>query len=345
MDPSQGSVPFLLAVQAELFDKLGSLPSQDPDREPRTARLLGVSDLSQRIVDAMNAIHGVHPGFRAVHAKGSCCRGTFVASQEAARICNAPHFQGDELPVTVRFSSGSGKPTRADGARDERGMAVKFHLPDGRSTDIVSLTLPVFFVRTPEDFLAFLEAQRPDPDTGKPDLDRVGEFINAHPETQKATMFVMTNESPASVAGCTFNAIHAFRLTGADGTERFVRYSWLPETAPSTLTDAETRALGRNYLHEELERRLSAQTVGYTLLFQIAEPGDDPNDPTTPWPEEREKVEAGRLTLTEFVGQECEGMIFDPGRLIEGIERSDDAILHARSGAYSVSFERRTATR
>ena len=75
---------------------------------------------------------------------------------------------------------------------------------------------------------------------------------------------------------------------------------------------------------------------------QLAEGDDDTTDPTTPWPEDREVVSLGRMTLTEFAGAECDGMIFDPGRLPEGIERSEDPILHARSPAYSVSFERRT---
>ena len=301
-----------------------------------------MSNLAENIVNAMNAIHGSHPGFRAVHAKGSCCRGSFTATEDAGRLCIAPHLQGEELPVTVRFSSGSGKPTRADGARDERGMAVKFHLPDGTTTDIVSLTLPVFFVKTPEIFLEFLEAQRPDPSTGKPDLDRVGEFINDHPETQPATMFVMFNESPASFAGCTFNAIHAFRLTDPAGTERFVRYRWIPKTPAATLTDEETRALGKNYLHDELQNRLRSEAIEYELRFQFAAADDDPNDPTTAWPEDRETVSAGRMRRTDFVGNECDGMIFDPGRLVAGIARSDDPILHARSDAYSVSFARRT---
>ena len=146
-----------------------------------------VDDLSERIVDALNAVHGVHTGFRAAHAKGSCCRGSFVAAAEASGLCVAPHLQGAEVPVTVRFSNGSGRPTRADGARDERGMAVKFHLPDGRTTDIVSLSLPVFFVRTPEDFLAFLDAQRPDPATGKPDLEKVQAFIEGEAAARRAT--------------------------------------------------------------------------------------------------------------------------------------------------------------
>lgn len=301
-----------------------------------------VTDLSERIVDVMNAIHGVHPGFRAVHAKGSCCRGTFAATREARRLCRAAHLSGEEVSVTVRFSSGSGKPTRADGAHDERGMAVKFHLADGTTTDLVSLTLPVFFTRTPDVFLELLEVQRPDPDTGKPDIARIMAFADEHPETQKALGFVMMTMAPASFAGCTFHAIHAFRFVADDGTSRWARYRWIPHEPGAVLTDEETRALGKDYLHEELHQRLETAPVTYDLGLQLAGEDDDTTDPTTPWPEERELVVIGRMTLTEYAGQECDGMIFDPNRLTDGIEPSSDPILAARSGAYSVSFTRRT---
>jgi catalase len=36
--------------------------------------------------------------------------------------------------------------------------------------------------------------------------------------------------------------------------------------------------------------------------------------------------------------------VFDPTRVTEGILLTDDPILHARTGAYSVSVARRTAT-
>lgn len=299
---------------------------------------------AERIVDTMNKIHGAHPGFRAVHAKGLCCKGTFIATPAAAELCIAPHVQGATIPVTARFSNGSGKPTRADGARDERGMAVRFHLPDDRATDMVGLTLPVFFVSNPDDFLALLETQTPDPETGKPDLDRIAAFAAEHPETERAFGFLMFTMSPASFANCTFFGIHAFHYEAPDGTKRWVRYRWIPTAGDATLTDEETRALGRDYLRADLEKRLAEGDIEFDLHLQIAEEGDDPTDPATPWPDERSLVHAGRLTLTEFTGTECEPMIFDPGRLIDGIERSDDPILHMRSEAYSVSFERRTAT-
>jgi catalase len=37
-------------------------------------------------------------------------------------------------------------------------------------------------------------------------------------------------------------------------------------------------------------------------------------------------------------------LVFDPTRVTEGIQLSDDPILHARAGAYSVSVARRTAS-
>ena len=303
-----------------------------------------MNDLSEQIVDRMNTIYGAHPGTRAVHAKGICCKGTFTATPRAANHCIAAHLQGNEIPVTVRFSNGTGKPTRADGAQDERGMAVKFHLPDGSSTDIVSLTLPVFFVKTAADFFEFLELSLPDPATGKPDLEKVKAFVDAHPESQMAIGFRMFSEAPASYADCTFHGIHAFEMTAPDGAKRWVRYRWEPNAGGATLTDEETRALGKDYLRDEIERRLKASPVEFDLWLQIATDDDDPDDPTTPWPEEREQIKAGQLRLTEFADQECAPMIFDPGRLTDGIERSNDEILHARSGAYSVSFDRRNAT-
>src|ERR671923_394242 len=100
------------------------------------------TDLYVRIVDAINALSGVHPGYRAAHAKGTYCRATFTPAEEAAALSRAAHLLGAPVPALVRFSNGSGDPDSHDGVPDGRGMAVKFQLPDGSATDIVALTLP-----------------------------------------------------------------------------------------------------------------------------------------------------------------------------------------------------------
>src|SRR3954464_7213626 len=165
-------------------------------------------DLSEQLVDALNAVSGMHAGFRAAHARGVVTSGTFRATAEAARYTRAPHLQGNEIPVVARFSNGSGDPTAADHTRDGRGLAIKLRLPDGSSTDMVGLTMPMFFVRTPEDFLEFLAARKPDHVTGAPDMAAVGAFLEKHPETLPAVQFALTAELPASYATSTYYSVH-----------------------------------------------------------------------------------------------------------------------------------------
>src|SRR5687767_15822761 len=136
-----------------------------------------MDSLAEEAVDAINAISGVHAGHRAAHAKGSLLTGTFTPSAEAGGLTTAAHMQGEPVRVTARFSNGGGDPGIPDYAQEGRGLALKFYLPDGSKTDIVALSLPCFFVRTPEDFLDFTRARKPDPETGQPDLEKVGAWL------------------------------------------------------------------------------------------------------------------------------------------------------------------------
>ena len=180
--------------------------------------------LAEQVVDSINEISGVHPGHRAAHAKGTLCAGTFTATPAAAALTRAEHMQGAPVRATVRFSNGGGDPGAPDHAIEGRGMAVKLYLQGGERTDMVALSLPVFFARTPEDFLEFTRARKPDPETGQPDLERIGAWLGAHPEAGPAIQAAVSAPPPASYATCTFNGIHAFRYVNAAGEGRFVRY-------------------------------------------------------------------------------------------------------------------------
>ncbi|MGH8571671.1 MAG: hypothetical protein ACREX8_03720, partial [Gammaproteobacteria bacterium] len=66
--------------------------------------------------------------------------------------------------------------------------------------------------------------------------------------------------------------------------------------------------------------------------------------PTAVWPEECETLAVGTLELTELeTGRDTGGdvLVFDPTRVTDGIELTDDPIPRFRSQAYSVSVERR----
>jgi catalase len=297
----------------------------------------------QQTVDAVNERFGRHPGLRALHAKGVLGKGTFTATPEAARLSRAAHLQGEPVPATVRFSNGSGDPDEPDYASDVRGMAVKLYLPDGGRTDIVAQSAPRFPVRTPDGFVDFVRAAAP----GPRQLVRMPLFLARHPEAVPGLPANLAAlKPPAGYATIRYYPIHAFRWLDADGVARIVRYRWVPAAGVQTLSRKEAKARGRDYLRDGLVARLEgAEPVRFALEVQIAEPGDTGADPTTPFREDREAVTAGTLEVTELeTGRETgdDVLVFDPTRVPDGIELSDDPVLRFRTRAYSVSVERRS---
>jgi catalase len=305
--------------------------------------------LWEEIVDALHAVNGgAHPGHRAVHAKGTVCKGTFTPTPEASRLSRAAHLQGDPVEATIRFSNASGDPATSDANPIAgRGMAVKFHLPDGEATDIVSVPLVVFFASTPEDFLELTRARIPDPETGMPDPEKLGAYIGAHPEAGVAFQKGLPKLAPTtSFATSDYRALHAFCLVDADGGTHWGRYVWEPEDGLEYLSDEQRDVASPDYLQEEIRARLGSGIARFTLEFTLARDDDPLDDPTQEWEGERETVELGELEVIEVI-EEPESpdnpLVFDPMRLADGIEPSDDKILAVRPKAYNVSIERRCA--
>ena len=292
-----------------------------------------MSSFAAEVVDSINALSGEHRGHRAAHAKGTLLTGTFTPN--ASGLTTAPHLQEAPSRVTVRFSNGGGDPNIPDYAQEGRGMATKFYLPDGGTTDIVALSLPLFFVRTPEDFHSFTLA-RQDPEKLMPD------WLGAHPEALPGIQAALGAEPPASYATVTYNSIHSFRWIDAEGTARFVRYRWEPEAGEQTLDREAAKERGRDYLQEEI---LARGESAFRLWVVIADESDPVDDPTVAYPDERERAEVGRLVLTGPETEREQGddvLVFDPTRVVDGIELSGDPILSFRSDAYRESVTRRT---
>jgi catalase len=298
----------------------------------------------EQAIDVTNQVFGRHPGHRALHAKGILCQGTFTATAEASQLTKASHLQpGLALPVTVRFSNGAGKPDSPDYAPDPRGMAVKIYLPDGSRTDIVTQSVVRFPVRTPDAFIELIRAQERSPAA----LWRLPLFMARHPEALRALPGARKGlQPPESFATCTYYGVHAFRFVDAQGGSRYVRYTFEPEAGDRRLSSDEAKSRGRDYLHEEIRERLAGGPVRFTLALQIAEPGDPVDDPSAVWPEDRRRMSAGTLELTGLdTERERDGdvLVFDPTRVTDGIELSDDPVLHFRSAAYRESVARRTS--
>jgi len=297
--------------------------------------------VTTQIVDALNKVYGVHPGFRANHAKGVVAEGSFKASPGAAQLSRAVLFDGRTIPVTVRFSDSGGLPDVPDGSggANPHGMAIKFHLPGGTDTDMVINSLKFFPIATGEEFRDLLLAISASPPNA-PKPTKFDQFMASHPSAPKAFGTIST---PDSFADEVYYGIDAFIFVAKDGKKQPVRYIMVPEKVVH-LTPAEADKQAPNFLVDDLPKRIAKKPVVFHLKAQLAEPGDQTKDPSQPWPDTRKVVELGVLTLNKPVADSLAAqkkLLFMPTQLTDGIELSDDLLPIVRAGAYTVSFARR----
>jgi len=296
---------------------------------------------SEKIVRLIHGIFGIHPTYRAFHASGALFRGTFQANENAKRYSRAIHLQGSTVPVTVRYSLGGGDPEAAP--KQTVGMATKFYLPDGRVTDLVMLNASSFPARNVEELVALLECF--DPDTHKPDQAKLGAFLAGHPASAAALALRKTLPAAVSFGQTAYHAIHAFRFINAEGKTTLAKYHWLPLSGEAGQSVEELQAKPNEYLFDEMKARVEAAPVSFDLVLELGQDGDPGDDPTLLWPSDRERVVIGRLTLTAPTSVEEIGdpiLLHDPTRVTDGVELTEDPIVHARRGAYDVSVADRT---
>ena len=296
-----------------------------------------------RLTDALEQVDGVHPGFRRNHAKGLGVSGFFESNGNGVRLSKAVVFRPGRLPVIGRFSLSGGQPDAADMPGTVRGLALEFSLPNGELWRTAMINLPVFPVSTPEAFYERLLASKPDPNTGKPDPARMKAFLARHPETEPAMKVIRGHAVSSGFGDSTFQSLNAFRLMNAAGDSIPVRWLMTPEQ-PFEAAGAAAAAQDKKYLFDALILQIRHEPLRWHLIAIIGQPGDPTNDATIAWPEGREKVDVGGVTLVRVESDETSvatDINFDPLVLPAGIAPSDDPLLSARSAVYSRSFTRR----
>jgi catalase len=294
-----------------------------------------------QMVDALHTAFGDHH-VRAVHAKGIMATGTFVPSTQASTLSKASLFKVKSAPVLLRFSDFTGIPDIPDtvGDSNPRGLALKFTLPDGSTTDIVSHSFNGFPTATSAEFRELLLAI---PVSGRdaPKPTALDRFLGSHPI---AKTFLTTQKKPSvSYATLEYYGVNAFAFTAPSGKTIHVRYRFVPVAGEAFLTAEELAKMGPNYLSEELPERLAKAPVIYKWVAQIAEASDVIEDPSVAWPETRRLIELGTIRIT---GMAPDGAILDRATMFNPLNVPDgiaaaDPMLTLREAAYPISFKHR----
>ncbi|GGI22904.1 catalase family peroxidase [Bradyrhizobium guangdongense] len=290
------------------------------------------------IVEALKAEAGTPPKARASFAKGRCVRGTYTPSDQASEITKSRSFTKPSR-VLARFSVGGGHPKVAETDKLVlRGFAFRLG-SDNQRSEIFTQNAPVHFARTLDQMLAFLKARVPGPD-GRIDAAKVKAFSAANPETLLQANYLAARPLPGSFAGTTYWGVHAFPATNSKGETRFIKLKVEPVGGEVSLTDDEARGKSADFLSDDLDQRIAARDIRFSVMALLDRNGDPVMDVTVRWPDEdeREAVRLGTIVITGVEGNEaCDEANFNPANLAEGIGHPPDEIFAARRAAYAIS--------
>lgn len=296
------------------------------------------------LVNQLEATTGKFPGQRRSGAKGICATGEFVGSAQGRALSTASAFSGQPVPVVARFSLTGANPAAPDNTKSQRNMALQFNLPGGEQWLMGNISTPVFGAATPAQFLGRLASLQADPATKKADPAKVKAFADANPEVLLQGKYLAAQPVPASFAGLNYWGVHGFGFVNAQGATTWGKWLFEPVGGVQGLSDDEAKAKGANFLFDDLRQRVATGQARFDFNLELAQSGDQLDNPTVPLPAGRQKVNLGQLRITkvEAEGQgACMGVTFIPTMLPKGVVAGNDPVLAARAAPYAISQGRR----
>jgi catalase len=291
---------------------------------------------------------------RVVHARGSAAHGIFEATEDMSKYTRAAFLKkGTVTPVFLRFSTVAGFKGSTDLARDVRGFSVKFYTEEG-NYDLVGNNIPVFFIQDAMQFPDLVHAVKPEPHNEMPQAasahDTFWDFISLMPESAHMIMWAMSDRAiPRSLRMVEGFGVHTFKFVNDKGKGTFVKFHWKPRLGVHQVAWQEAQKISgynsdfhRQDLWEAIEEGNFPQwDLGVQLIPEEDELkySFDILDPTKIIPEELVPVKIiGTMTLNrnpENFFAETEQVAFDPGRLVPGIDFSNDPLLQGRVFSYA----------
>jgi catalase len=294
----------------------------------------------QKLVDGFDLRMPPPLGHRRNHAKGICFTGVFEANGAGSELSHAQVFAKGQYPVVGRFNLATPNPNADDAKERVRGLGLMISTPDGQEWRMAMIDAPFFPVATVE---AFRDLQIASAST---EPDAMAKFAGAHPEIAAFGGWAKSAPWTGSFAEEPYNALNAFIFTDSSGNDHAVRWSLTPAAQPVPVPPEELAKRGPNFLETEITDRIKNGPAHWTMRVTVADAGDQTADPSKAWPQDRRSVEVGTLTVQQIEAEAdgpCRDINFDPTVLPDGIRTSDDPFPAARSAAYRVSYDRRTA--
>jgi len=291
----------------------------------------------EEIVKSFQEAFDVRPQQLLKNRNCICARGVFMGTSAASSLSRSAMFREVSVPVVARFSASRSNPD----SWNSREMDLEFRLANGSVQHMAMLNTPLFTTSDAVTFGAMIAAAKPDPNTGRPDLQRLHQFLAAHPDAFAQANFVTGTDAPSSYASSAYFSVHTFRFIDGKGRTRFVRWRFVPQDGETTVSASEASGSAQAAAQERFVKRLASGPVRWDMIVYLGEPSDTTDNPSIAWPEERMHIKAGTLTISRAMREsavDCAQMNFDPLVATDGIAPADDPVLLFRSPTYALAF-------
>ena len=276
------------------------------------------------------------------HTKGFCAVGKFIPQKGIDSKLKIPLLAESSIPTQVRYSLGGGNPHASDKSK-LRGMALKM---EGKkdSWELVMFNAEINFAKNPQEFWQYFAIRVPGKD-GKPDNEKIKKLTNEVDSYRNFDAYMNTIGITPSLANTNFNSVHAFwfkdTTKASKQVERAARWKFVPKNGVKYASQEEIAKLGDDFLKADFERQVKTAPIAYDMYLVFANKGDVTDNTTALWKGKHEELLVGTLEVEKYEGEGCNGDVFMPSTLPEGINPPKDPLFEIRNEVYGLTFGRR----
>ena len=292
---------------------------------------------AEGIADVFYALNGdsKDPHKKINHTKGFCANGEFIPVDNITKTLNIPLLKEKSINTLVRYSLGG---AMLSDKSKPRGMALKIQGQQDE-WEIVMLNTEINFAKNPQEFGEFFAMRIPKDD--KVDTAYITKRTSEVASYKNFEEYMKNVGITGSVANTMYHSIHTFYFKDSKNKLIPARFKFVPASGVAYLKENELQKLSNDFLESDFKEKAKKAPIAYKMILVLANPKDKTDDTTALWSGKHKEIEVGTLLVKEYRGDVCNGDVFMPSMLPNGVEAPKDPLFDIRNETYGIIFGRR----
>lgn len=292
---------------------------------------------AEGIADVFYALNGdsKDPHKKINHTKGFCANGEFIPADNITKTLNIPLLKEKSINTLVRYSLGG---AMLSDKSKPRGMALKIQGQQDE-WEIVMLNTEINFAKNPQEFGEFFAMRIPK--DGKVDTAYIAKRTSEVASYKNFEEYMKNIGITGSVANTMYHSIHTFYFKDSKNKLIPARFKFVPANGVAYLKENELQKLRNDFLESDFKEKSKNAPIAYKMILVLANPKDKTDDTTALWSGKHKEIEVGTLLVKEHMGDVCNGDVFMPNVLPNGVEAPKDPLFDIRNETYGITFGRR----